>query len=410
MSERYPFDPYSPEIIAAGPAAYVELAQRCPVYPYRGRFDFFIVSAFDDVAKSILADKPEWSVENGTTPKPLPPEMRIALISEDSRATKIRYVVQRGFSPSELKRLSGLVRDLADELIDAMIAVPDGRGNFYDMLAMPLPARLNCLMMGLPEENYRAVKVWADKYFFDSLNEVESKMTLEDGRIMSEPVFQLIRERRAILADKGLQPDLAHVGTELPNDFLSRFVCDRVDGGGLSDDEIHSLIVGLILGGNETTMMLLGNLLWRLLEDRRRWEAVRADPSLIEAAIEETLRLDPPIYGMFRSATTDVHFAGGTVPSGAKAFYNIPAANRNPDIWPDPNAFRLDRPLSALRKHFSFGKGKHGCLGAPLARMEVKVVFERLIERLPDLHLDGEPRRAHGFSIFGRTVLPVRWG
>lgn len=404
------FDPFSAAVMARGPQAYVDLARDCPVYHYDGTFDFFIVSDFADVSRSVLGDKPEWTVENGTTPKPMPPEMCIALNSDSPRATKVRYVVQRGFSPAELKRLSEIVLRIADDLIDAMLALPEARGNFYALLSMPLPARLNCVMMGLPEESYQTVKTWADTYFYDALNEPNSKLTVEDGRVFSEPVFDLIRERRALLAGHGLEPDLAHVGTVLPNDFLSRFMCDRVEGEGMNDAEIHSLMVGLILGGNETTMMLLGNLLWRLLEDRSRWEAVKADPSLIEVAIEECLRLDPPIYGMFRSTRADVSLAGGTIPQGAKALYNIPALNRNPDLWPNPDEFRLDRPLTGLRRHLSFGKGKHSCLGAPLARMEVKAVFERLIERLPDLELDGEPGRARGFSIFGRTHLPVRWG
>jgi len=143
----------------------------------------------------------------------------------------------------------------------------------------------------------------------------------------------------------------------LPDDLMSRFICDRVQGRLLNDLEILGLGVAILLGGNETTMNLIGNLLWRLLEVPSRWEMLKANPALIEGAIEESLRFDPPVLGMFRKATNAVELGGCPVPASARVMYNIAGANRDPNIWSDPEDFRLDRPKDTQRKHLSFGGG-----------------------------------------------------
>jgi len=186
-------------------------------------------------------------------------------------------------------------------------------------------------------------------------------------------------------------------------------MCDKAGGEYLRDDEILSLMLGIIVGGNETTMMLMANLLVRLLEKRERWDAVRADPALIAKAIEESLRIDPPVIGLFRCPRHDVALQGTVIPKDAKVMYNIAAANRDPEVFDDPDDFRLDRPSSQLRKHVAFAGGNHSCLGAPLARMEMKMAFEKLIQRLPNLRFDGEQVRAAGFNVYGRVQMPMRW-
>ena len=274
---------------------------------------------------------------------------------------------------------------------------------------MPLPARLMCIMLGAPEERYPDYRDWADRYFYSILNEPDTEMSLEEIHAISAPFFKVLAQRRADLAAKGLEPDLALLGNALPNDFLSRFMCEKVDGAYLEDGEILSMMLGIIVGGNETTMNLIGNLLQRLLEVPERWAAVKADPALIDVAIEESLRIDPPVIGLFRTPRHDVTLQGTTIPKDAKVMYNIAAANRDPAMFADPDTFRLDRRLGHLRQHVAFSGGNHTCLGAPLARMEVRVVLTRLIARMPDLRLSGPSERVAGFNIFGKSRLPVRW-
>lgn len=405
------FDPFSPEIAPNAVQAYADLARACPAHVYHGRFDFVIANDPDTITNSILKDASTWTVEKGAFPTDMPPEMRTFMSRDDDTHTKVRYVVQRGFGPSELHRIGGEIDRIADELIAQLLAMPEGNGDFYELFAMPLPSRLMCVMLGAPEKDYPMYKKWADKHFFATFNDP----TLTDAERMASSyeiagaLFSLIAERRKLLAEKGLEPSLDLLGKELPNDFLSRFMSDKVNGEYLPDNEILALMMGFILGGNETTMMLINNLLWRLLQKPELWEHLKANPNLVEAAIEESLRLDPPVLGMLRAARHDTELSGIPVPEGTKVMYNIVAVNRDPSRWENPDEFRLDRPLSELRKHAAFSGGSHFCLGAPVARMEVKMVMQKLINRMPNLRLVGEPQRAPGFNIWGRSYLPLAW-
>ena len=406
-----PFEPYSADGTSKGPELFVELGRKCPVHHYQGRFDFYIASDPADVRKSILVDGDKWSIQNGNGPTPLAPQQRTGLMTDDAYHYKIRNVIQRGFSTTELQRLAVIVDRLADELIDAMLALPEGRGDFFELFAMPLPARLMCLMLGAPEEEWQAFKAWADHYFFAMFNSASfSPVERASASVeVTASLFRTIAERRALLAERGLAPDLSLLGTVLPNDFMSRFICEQVDGRSFPDEEVLSMMMGIIIGGNETTMNLIGNLVWRLLEAPERWAAVKADPALIDVAIEESLRLDPPVLGMFRTPNEDIVLQGQTIPRDHKVMYNIAAVNRDPAIWEDPDEFRLDRSLASLRKHVAFSGGHHMCLGAPLARMEVRRVMEKLIARLPDLRIDGPDVRAPGMNVHGRVRMPVRF-
>ncbi len=411
MSETNEFDPYDKETLKRGPEAYVELGRKCPVHHNRERFDFFIASDYNDVTQSILKDSNTWSIEDGSPPKALPDAFHTGLMTDPPYHQKIRQVVQRGFGQTQLARLSKEIDRIADELIDRMLAVPEGEGDFYTLFASPLPARLMCVMLGTPEKDYEKYKAWADSFFY-SINNDASTSPEEDAmsaHVVTEPLFGLLTERQALLESKGLTPDLKHVGTVLPDDFLSRFMCDKIDGKPLNPLEILSLMMGILVGGNETTMNLIGNLLWRLLEVPERWETLKANPNLIETAIEESLRIDPPVLGLCRTAKHDVTLQGQTIRKDAKVMYNIAAVNRNPEFWENPDEFRLDRPLSVARRHVSLSGGPHSCLGAPLARMEVRMVFEKLVKRIPGLAMAGEAERIKGFNAWGKTYLPVRW-
>lgn len=409
MAGPVDFDPYAPDVQERGPAAFAEMGSRCPVHHYRGRFDFFVASNPRDVRDRLLKDQDTWTIEEGSSPKLLPPEQRTALMDDTPYHNKVRFVMQRGFSTMELVRLEAVVLGLADELIEAMLANPAGRGDLFERLVMPLPARLMCAMLGVPDADHMVYKTWADQYFYEILNDPDQAMSLETIGRVSAPLFAELARRRGMLAAQGLKADLAMLGNELPNDFLSRFMSDKVDGAYLQDNEILSLMLGIIVGGNETTMNLLGNLVIRLLAERDLWERLRADRSLLDGAIEESLRIDPPVIGLFRAARHDTQLGEVDIPAHSKVFYNIAAANRDPEIFDDADSFRLDRPRSQLRQHVAFAGGNHSCIGAPLVRMEVRAVMNRLLDRLPDLHLDGEPRRAAGFNVFGWSYIPVRW-
>lgn len=411
MSQTKPFDPYDEQVFKRGAEAFAEHGQQCPVSHYQGRFDFFISNDYNDIKKGILADPSVWDYEAGSGPKPLAAELSgIGIMTNPPRHSGIRLVIQRGFSPKNLQRMAQDIDALIDELLAAMEAMPEQQGNIFELFAMPLAARLMCRMIGVSEAQYVYYKEAADQFMYKIFNAEELGAEAPDSLKMAEGFMAIMAARRQILADAGVEPALEHVGTLIPDDFISRYLCDTVDGKPLSEWDIISMLTAIVGGGNETTMNLITNLLWRLLEVPARWEQLKADPSLIPAAIEESLRYDPPVIGMFRGAAVATQLHGMDIPKSARVMYNIAAANRDPAIWNKPNEFRLDRSMADLRKHTSFSSGHTMCLGASLARMEVKQVFEALVLRLPNLRLIGEPTRAPGFNFNGQMNLPVAWG
>jgi cytochrome P450 len=411
MTSSNSFDPYAESVFVQGAKAFADHGRQFPLSHYQGKFDFFISSGYDDIKSNMLQDDSTWLYSRGTGPKRLADELaNTGMMTDPPFHNEIRMVILRGFTPPNLKRLAIDVDRLIDDLISTMQAMDPKEGNFFQLFSMPLAARLMCIMLGVPEEDYLKYKEWADSFMYKLFNDPAEGVEAEESFQLAQGFMAAIAERRAILEQHQVEPSLEHVGTLLPNDFISRFLCDKVDGRYLTEWEMISMLSAIVSGGNETTMNLICNLLWRLLEKPDRWEQLKANPDLVPAAIEESLRYDPPVIGMFRTAAKDTELQGHAIPKDARVMYNIAAANRNPEIWENPDEFRLDRPASTQRQHAAFSGGHHMCLGMALARMEVRQVFEKLITELPNLRLTAPPTRAPGFNFNGQIDLPVAWG
>ena len=195
-----------------------------------------------------------------------------------------------------------------------------------------------------------------------------------------------------------------------PDDVLASLLEAEHEGRPFSDDQLLPLILLLLVGGNETTTSLIGNLVWRLL-DGRLWNQVAVDPSLRDAAIEESLRFDPPVLGLFRTNKRPASLHGVDLPVDSKVHGLYASANRDPSAWDDPDSFRLDRDLDALRRrHMSFGVGLYLCPGAALARMEARVALDLLLAHHPGMSLVGAPERTDSFMMWGPKALVVDLG
>src|SRR4029077_8895770 len=177
----------------------------------------------------------------------------------------------------------------------------------------------------------------------------------------------------------------------------------------LNHQEVTQIVYELLFTGHETTTGLLGNALRRLLTDRHAWEEICGDPSLIPNAIEEVLRFDSSVITWRRKTTEAAEIGGVPVPAEANLLLLLGSANRDPAVFEDPDRFDIHRPNA--REHLSFGHGAHFCLGAPLARLEARVVLEELSARLPSLRLvPGQPLRFQPNTTFrGPLSLPVEW-
>jgi cytochrome P450 len=166
----------------------------------------------------------------------------------------------------------------------------------------------------------------------------------------------------------------------------------------------------LLVAGSATTTLLIGNVMARLVDDPELSARLRDDETLIESAVEESLRIDAPVHGLFRTNDEPVCMHGVDIPENSKVLALFGSANLDPEVWEAPDEFRLDRDLVQLRKHFAFGVGIHYCLGAPLARMEAQLTVQQMLRRLPKLRADGHRELVRASVLKGFETLPVAWG
>lgn len=398
------YDPFSPETLADPMARYAELRERCPLHHFEGFTpDFWTITRHDDVV-AVLKDVETWSSRYGQSPQ----FTKARCLNQDPpEHTEFRRLFQKGFAPRMVGRLEEEITELASELLDAM--VPLGRGDLHDLYACPLPVIVIATLLGVPPADLARFKQWSDDLvacFNDPDPRAPDAIRAEMGAYFQAA----IDERRAMLSAAGIgEPGEEHLGDVVPNDLVSGFVVAVYDGRRLTDDELHHILIQLLLGGNETTTSLITNLVLRLLEVPERWEAVKADPSLVEVAVEESLRFDPPVLGLFRTSLRPTTMYGIDLPDRTKLMVTYASANRDPGTWDDPDEFRLDRNLFDVRKHLSFGLGHHFCPGASLSRLEARISLRLFAERLPNLRLTGTPERIAPFSLWGRRTFPAAW-
>jgi cytochrome P450 len=398
------YDPMSEETLHDPFAAYARLRAECPVHHHESFTPpFFTVTRYADVIE-VLRDVRTWSMKYGPSPQYT---RGSGLVSDPPEHTEFRRLFVRGFTPRTVGGLEQELEAIASQLLDAM--APLGSADFQAAFAYPFPMTVIARLLGIPEEDLALFEEMSDA--LTRTYNLPDPAASAPARQRLDTYFQVeIDRRRALLAAADIaEPDETHLGTVLPNDMISGFVVAEHLGRRLTDNEMHWVLLLLMLGGNETSTALLTNVVWRLLEDRARWDALRADPALVEVAIEESLRFDPPVLGLFRTATAEVELHGVRVPAKSKMMVCYASANRDETHIADPEVFRLDRTGAAAGAHLSFGFGHHYCPGAALARLEAGVALRLLLERFPNLRLDGPTTRIEAFNLWGRASLPVAW-
>lgn len=406
-TSSYQFDPTGSDALERAGEAYAELARHARFYPMdNGRQKFWITSDYDEIKNHVLQDNPDWSFKWGNAAKDTAHDTGI--VTDPPFHMAFRDVMLPGFTPRAIEQLRPRVEAIATRLVDAMAARPGG--DLHDDFALPLPAQVMCIMLGLPPEDYARYKRWADELQELMFHDPEPGSHKALFREIYAHCMEMVEHRRALLRGAGVtDPDASHLGSILPDDHMSRAVIARVEGRPLTDMEIVNICATFLTGGQETTTNLIGNCLWRLLQQRDLWEALCADPSLIRVTIEESLRFDPPVLAHFRTALHPVSMHGHDLPDHAKLMFSIAGANRDPERFSDPDTFRLDRSRKELGQHLSFGAGIHFCIGAPVARLEAQIALKLLTERFPRLRLDGESERIDTWMYWGRKHLPARW-
>jgi cytochrome P450 len=351
---------------------------------------FFAVSRYDDVIDT-LRNPERFGNREGPGVFFQPPGVLGS--ADDPDHSRQRKVLRASFVPTSVARFEPRLRQLCDELLDDL--VPQGSGDFVESFAFPFPALAVGELLGVRAE---------DREMFRTLtNLMVAALTGGDVAQYTDAKNQLgdyIDER---LAERdALAPE------HRPADVLNALLEARSDGR-LSPPEVRHIGHQLLVAGHETTTGLLGLLLYRLLERPDVLQALRADRSLIPAAVEEGLRFDSPVSGLFRTCPVDTTLHGVEIPAHTKLQVLYASANRDPARFEAPDEFRLDRPSDEIGHHLAFGWGIHYCIGAPLARLEARIAFERILDRMHDIRLAGTPERNQSFVLHGLTKLPITW-
>ncbi|WP_329520217.1 cytochrome P450 [Spirillospora sp. NBC_01491] len=306
--------------------------------------------------------------------------------------TRVRRKAVRAFTHRRVQLLRPRVEEIVDELLTAMIEA----GPPADLAAafsLPLPVTVICELLGVPAEDRMRFQGWSDAFLSVSAYTPEEVRTAHAA--LDAYLTALIEERRAAPAD----------------DLLSALVHVRDEEGGLTEDELVNLGVGLLIAGYETTASQITNLTYTLLTREEHWRRLRADPGLVPTALEELLRFVPlgSDTGMPRIAARDVELGGMVIGAGDTVLVARPAANRDEKVFDDPETLVLDRTDNP---HLAFGHGIHHCLGAHLARLELQTAIGAVLRRLPTLRLAVPPdelRWKTGLSVRGLNELPVTW-
>ncbi|MFF8900377.1 cytochrome P450 [Streptomyces lydicus] len=292
-----------------------------------------------------------------------PAVSRSMLATDPPHHGRLRKLAMTAFTPAAVARLAPRIRALAEELADALAA--RGSGDLIEEFAVPLPIAVISELLGVPEAERAAVRTWSNDLFAAAAPETVDRAS----HALSDYMTGLIASRRAAPGD----------------DVLSGLIAARDEADRLSEAELVSLAVLLVVAGHETTTHLIGNGMLALLKDGALRARLRAEPALLPVAVEEFLRHDAPLtLATFRYATEPVELGGARIAAGEVVLVSPGAANRDPARFAAPDEVRLDRPDQAGR-HLSFGHGPHHCLGAPLARLEARIAFEVLLTRFADI-------------------------
>jgi cytochrome P450 len=375
-------------------AAYQVMRDRSPVF-HLAPFDLWMIFDYEGV-KRALVDHDTFSSNLAHVPGHGNPGEWF-IFFDPPRHTKLRALISRAFTPRVIANLEPRIRELSRQLLDEQIE--HGEMDVAADFAVPLPMLVIAEMLGVPVTEWPRYKRWSDVI-----------LKLANTFSRDEEAVRTVQDYRAVTAEmRAFLPDLiAQRRAEHRDDLLTRLVEARVDGEGLTQEEILGFVQLLLVGGQETTANLINNTVLSLLEYPDQLARLRAAPELLPSALEEVLRYRSPVQWMPRATRRAVNLHGQTIPAGKLVLPVIGSANRDARQFPRAERFDIARDPNP---HVAFGHGVHSCLGAPLARLEARIVLTDFLARVKDFaRADDEPwepRKA--LHVHGPSRLPIRF-
>jgi len=387
------FDILDPQLYAADPfPVYRWLRENDPIY-WDQKNLLWIVSKYDDIV--YVSKNPEtFCSRYGVTPDA---DLEISIITmDDPRHAELRSLINRAFTPRMVRTLEDRIREVVKESIDAV--AERGSCDFVKDLAVPLPLLVIAEMIGIRKEDRKRFWEWSDTMILAAGQSDNPEISENANRAFGEYAEYL----QAVFEERRREPreDLVSVLVAAQDDGTLAGAEDR------SADELLQFMTLLLVAGNETTRNAISGGLLVLSEFPEERAKLIANPNLIESATEEIIRWVSPIVGFRRTATRDTELGGKKIRKGDKVLMLYQSANRDPDAFNDPDVFKIDRDPNY---HLAFGIGPHFCLGANLARFEIRVMMSELFRRLPDINLapGAQPVRIPSSLVRGIASLPV---
>lgn len=356
---------------------------------------FWAITKADHIAEMSKNPQDFSSWRGGTTlddyaDEDLFPIRQLMLNMDPPQHSKFRKLVSRGFTPRMVRLMETRIRDDIDEIMDRIL--PLGEIDFVREVAAELPLRVICRLVGIPDSDFQLIFDWTNRLI--GFDDPEFQTSIEDSRIAAMELWQyaqeLVEGRGGRRAD-----DLIHV-----------LLNAEVDGEAITEAEFNAFFLLLSVAGNETTRNAISSGLLAMLEHPDQWQRLVDDPSLAGSATEEILRWSTPVIYMRRTCTRDLNFHGVEMKENDKIALFYTSANRDEARFEDPFRFDITR---SPNEHLAFGVGEHFCLGSSLARLEIRLLFEAMAERMTSIEQAGDVRRLRSNFIAGIKTLPIRF-
>lgn len=353
--------------------------------------EVWVISRYEDIVAVSKDPKTFSSGLNGPQLRPQrPAEVPGSFISaDDPEHSRLRSLVSKAFTPRVVKNFEHHYRDLAIRLVEA--ALENERFDLVAEISQGLPMLAICELLGVPEEDRDKIMHWSNAI-----------IASEDPEYAGSKDDIL----EAFQGAMGYVRSLGQRRREEPGEDLISKLVSRDGESGLTDAELGGFVVLLFVAGNETTRNNISHGMMALMDHPEQLQRLQQDPSRhLESAVEEITRWASPVIHMARTATRDVELRGQHIRAGERVAMFYPSANRDEDIFADPDSFDIAREPN---RHLAFGIGPHFCLGANLARIETRLILEEFLPRIRSIELDGEVERVRSSFVNGVKRLPVR--
>jgi cytochrome P450 len=382
------FDPVDPAFIADPYPVYAHMREQCPVARADRFGGYWLISRYSDVRES-ARDTEAFSSQGGIVIPPAGNPMPFIPIELDPpEHTEYRRPMQSWFSVSRMLELEDDIREMVVERLDPVVA--DGHADLCAELAGPIPPMVIARLLGVDRSDWRMFQQMAEQMIAAAESGDTEANAAAGGRLVGY-LWEQIEARRA----------------EPRDDILTRMTQLEISGEPIAADKVLGLALFTLLAGHETSTSAIGAMLMHLARDQEAQQRLREESHIIPRTVEEILRYDPPVQNLARTLTCDTTVGGVNLSAGDRVLLSWASANRDASVFSEADTLVIDRPNNG---HLAFGYGMHRCLGANLARLEMRVVLEEVLRRIPTFRITNEADVVVGGVLArGPRVLPISW-